>query len=203
MSEDLKGLIEKIHEEGVKAAEEKSDQIQSEAEKKSRAIVENAEKKARKIVEDARHEVDRIQKSGEMSLKQAGRNTVIALKKEILSILDKLILSETRKKLTPEAVSKAISALVRNYKGNADADIMTSLSKDDLKNLEEGFFRRLEEETGKGITLKVGDDITAGFTISYDKGRSHYDFTDEALAEYIGAYLRPRLRDLLEDQKDR
>lgn len=203
MSEDLKGLIEKIHEEGVKAAEEKSDQIQSEAEKKSRAIVENAEKKARKIVEDARHEVDRIQKSGEMSLKQAGRNTVIALKKEILSILDKLILSETRKKLTPEAVSKAISALVRNYKGKADADIMTSLSKDDLKNLEEGFFRRLEEETGKGITLKVGDDITAGFTISYDKGRSHYDFTDEALAEYIGAYLRPRLRDLLEDQKDR
>ena len=203
MSEDLKGLIEKIHEEGVKAAEEKSDQIQSEAEKKSRAIVENAEKKARKIVEEARHEVDRIQKSGEMSLKQAGRNTVIALKKEILSILDKLILSETRKKLTPEAVSKAISALVRNYKGKADADIMTSLSKDDLKNLEEGFFRRLEEETGKGITLKVGDDITAGFTISYDKGRSHYDFTDEALAEYIGAYLRPRLRDLLEDQKDR
>ena len=45
----------------------------------------------------------------------------------------------------------------------------------------------------KKIILKPAEEISGGFTISFDNGKSCYDFTDKALAEYIGTYLKPKL----------
>lgn len=201
MAEDLKGLIEKIHEEGVIAAENKAKDIEKEAKLKARSIVDKAEKDAEKIIARAKQETSRIEKSGETAIKQAARNTIIALKKEIGSTLDKLISLEIRAGLTPEAIAGIIPSLIRDHKDTENADIVVSLSKEDLKILEKGLLKKLKDETGKGITLKARDDIGAGFAISYDSGRSHYDFTDKALAEYIGSYLRPKLNDLLKTAK--
>jgi len=201
MAEDLKGLIEKIHEEGVKAAEDKAKEIEGAAEQKARAIVDKAEKKAEKLIAEARREVARIEKSGEASLKQAGRNTIISIRKEIESLLDKLIMLEVRGELTPEAMTGYIAALIKGHRDKEKADIVVTLGAEDLKKIEKGFLKKLKEEAGKGITLKPRDDIQAGFVISYDSGRSHYDFTDKALAEHIGLYLRPKLRDILKETK--
>ncbi len=201
MAEDLKALIEKIHEEGVKAAEDKAKEIESEAERRARAIVDKAEKKAQKIIADANSEAERTAKSTEASLRQAARDAIIALKKDIQAVLDRLIALEVRKELTPETVAKAISALIKDSKDKEVSDIVVSLGREDLKRIEEGLLKKLKDVSEKGITLKARDDIQAGFVISYDSGRSQYDFTDKALAEYIGRYLRPKLRDLLNGEK--
>ncbi len=201
MAEDLKGLIEKIHEEGVKAAENKAKDIESEAKLRAQAIVDKAEKNAEKIIAEAKNEVARIEKSGEASLKQAGRNIIISLKKEIESLLNKLITLEVREELSPQVMTKILATLIKNYKDKEKADVIVSLGKEDLKKMEKGFLKKLKNEVKKGITLKARDDIRAGFVISYDSGRSHYDFTDKALTEYIGLYLRPKLRDILKEAK--
>ncbi len=203
MAEDLKGLIEKIHEEGVKAAENKAKDIENEAKLRAQAIVDKAEKNAEKIIAEAKDEVAKIEKSGEASLKQAGRNLIISLKKEIESLLNKLIMLEIREELSPQVMTKIITTLIKNYKDKEKADIIISLGKEDLKKMEKGFLKKLKSEVKKGITLKARDDIRAGFVISYDNGKSHYDFTDKALTEYIGLYLRPKLRDILKEAKSR
>jgi hypothetical protein len=41
--------------------------------------------------------------------------------------------------------------------------------------------------------------MSGGFTISFDSGRSCYDFTDRALAAYIGTYLKPKLNQILQE----
>ena len=197
MAEDLKGLIEKIQEEGVQTAENKAKDIENEAKLRAQAIVDKAEKNAEKIIAEAKDEAARIEKSGDASLKQAGRNLIISLRREIESTLNRIIMLEAREELSPELMAKIIIALIKDYKAKENADIIVSLGKEDMKKMEKGFLKKLKSELKKDITLKTGDDIRAGFVISYDSGKSHYDFTDKALAEYIGLYLRPKLKDIL------
>ncbi len=201
MAEDLKGLIEKIHEEGVRAAENKAKDIENEAELRAQTIVDKAEKNAERIIAEAKNETAKMEKSGEAALKQAGRNIIISLRKEIETLLDKVIMLEVRAELTPDVMTKIIATLIKNYKDKEGADIIVSLGKEDLKKMEKGFLKKLKNNVVKGITLKARDDIRAGFVISYDSGKSHYDFTDKALTEYIGLYLSPKLKDLLRGAK--
>lgn len=197
MVEDLKSLIEKINQEGVKAAEDKAKDIEIEARRRAGEIIEKAKKEAGKVIAEAKDEVARMEKSGEESLKQAGRNLIISLRKEITSMLDRLIMLRVREELSPGAMAKIITSLIKNYKGKDEGDIIVSLNKKHLQNLEKGFLSKLKAEMKKGITLRQSEDIQGGFIISYDSGKSHYDFTDKGLAEYISSYLKPKLAELL------
>ena len=67
-----------------------------------------------------------------------------------------------------------------------------------LEKLEKGFLQELKEKVKSGITLKSTADISGGFTISFDSGKSHLDFTDHALAEYLSNYLKPKLKEILD-----
>jgi vacuolar-type H+-ATPase subunit E/Vma4 len=76
---------------------------------------------------------------------------------------------------------------------------MVLVNKEDLESLEKNFLYKLREETKKNIILRPAEEISGGFTISFDNGKSSYDFTDKALAEYIGTYLKPKLNQILQE----
>ncbi|MBN1872434.1 MAG: hypothetical protein JW800_07665 [Candidatus Omnitrophica bacterium] len=195
--EDLNSLIEKINREGVQAAQDKAKDIELDAEKRAKAIVAKAEKEAQKLIDEARDEGVRMQESGKESLKQAGRDLIIALRKEIADILDRIIALRVRDELTPNDMAKIISTLIKNYENSDEGGIIVSLGKDDLEAMEKSFLAKLKEETKKKVILRKSDDIQGGFIISYDAGKSHYDFTDKALADYLSQYLKPKLSELL------
>jgi len=197
MAEEIKQLIEKIQQEGVKAAEDKAKVIEGEATRQAKAIVEKANLEAEKIIFEARRQIETMQESQKASLSQAGRDLLIALRKEINAMLDRLIASSVREALKPEDMAKFLSMLIKDYSGKPKENIVISLNKQDLEELEKGFLSRLKDETKKNIILKPSEEIIGGFIISYDAGKSHYDFTDKALAEYIGSSLRPKLAEIL------
>ena len=60
------------------------------------------------------------------------------------------------------------------------------------------FIARLKTKLKEKIEFKPVHDIKAGFLISFDKGKSFYEFTDEALTESLSAYLSEELAKLLE-----
>jgi len=122
---------------------------------------------------------------------------LINLKEQIDALLNRLILLRIREALAPVELIKMLQTLIKNYTAKGDAEIIVLLNKEDLEKLEKGFLSEIKEEIKKGIVLKPSSDIRAGFRISYDAGKSHYDFTDKALAEYIGRYLKPRLNEIL------
>lgn len=197
MAEEFKGLIEKIQQEGVKAGEDRARDIEQQAKGQAKDIVEKAKREAEKLIADAKDKTVKTEESTKTSLKQAGRDLLLGLRKEINSMLDRLISSRVREALNPDALAKIITLLVKEHKETGD--IIISLKKEDIENLEKGFLDELKEETKKGITLKPSEDIHGGFIISYDRGKSHYDFTDKALADYIGQYLKPKLDEILKD----
>lgn len=197
MVEQIKDLIEKIQEEGIKAAEERSKEIKNEALQKAAEIVEKATVESHKIISAAKEEAERFNQHTKALLTQAARDMLLGVKKEILAMLDSLVIADIRQALSPEELANVITTLVKDNSGRDKGEIIISLKKEDLEKLGKGFAERLKDEASRGIVLKPSEDILGGFIISYDGGKSHYDFTDKALAEYMGTYLKPALKDIL------
>lgn len=197
MSEQIKDLIEKIQQEGVIAAEAKAMAIEAEAKAQAEKIVSKAETEAEKILDDARNKAVKTEENTKSLLSQAGRDMLLNLKKEINSILQRIIIKEIRNTLTQGELVRIIIALVEDYARKQGKEVVVSLSKEDYEKIEKDFLSELSESLKNGIVLRPSEDIFAGFTISYDAGRSFFDFSDKALAEYISLCLKPKLAEIL------
>ena len=199
MAEDLKELIEKIQLEGVKAAEDKALAIEARARKRADEIVTSAAKEAERITSETRERIKRLEEGAKNSIKQASRDTMLSLRKEIASTLERLVASHVHKALSAEEMAKILVAIIKGC-GSQDKDrIVISLKKDDLEKVEKALFSELGQEAKKGITLKSAADIHGGFLISYDSGKSYFDFSDRALAEYLAAHLKAGLGDIIKE----
>ncbi len=200
MAQEIKDLIAKIQAEGVRAAEEKAGKIKAEADLAARKIIADAKIQAKEIIEQANTETKRLEDSTLSSLKQAGRDLLISLRKEISSMLDRLIKADMHKALTVEELAGIIGTLIKNAPLSLGSEIIVSLSQHDKEKLEKGFLKQLVQETRKQIILKAAEGINSGFVISFDAGKSIFDFSAQALAEYISGSLRPELAKIIKSE---
>ncbi|MCM8778201.1 MAG: hypothetical protein NC898_00165 [Candidatus Omnitrophica bacterium] len=198
MAEDIQGLLRKIQEEGIRKAEEKAEQIEQEARKKAEEILNRAEEEKERLIKEAEEKISQEENYTRTLLKQTIRDFFLILKKEINSLLEKIVSLDIQQSLKPEELSRIISTLIKEYKGE-NSEILVLLKKEDAESIQNYFLNRLKEEVKKGIVIKPSEEISGGFLISYDGGKSFFDFSERALAEYIGNYLKPKLKDLLEE----
>lgn len=199
MPDELKGLIEKIREEAIKVSEDKAKAIEDEARRQAETIVKDAKREASRLIESAKAMIKKMEESSSASLRQAGRDFLLSLRKEIAVMLDRIVTSHVHRALDAEELTKIITSLVKEYKIKQDQEVIVSLKKEDLEKIEKGFLTELRSEIKKGVILKSSDEISGGFMISYDSGKSYYDFTDKALAKYISHSLKPRLAAILNE----
>ena len=199
MAEEIRDLIEKINQEGIRAAEEKARNIEAAAKQRADDTLAQAKLEAEEMIAAAKDRIHREDEKGKTLLVQAGRDLLLSLRKEINAMLGCIVVSDIQQVLTPEALFKLLLEVVRNYSGGERNDITIFLNKEDLETLEKNFLHKLIEETKKKIILRPAEEISGGFTISFDSGKSCYDFTDKALAEYIGTYLKPKLNQILQE----
>jgi V/A-type H+-transporting ATPase subunit E len=199
MAEEIRDLIEKINQEGIRAAEEKARNIEAAAKQRADDILAQARRESEEMIAAAKDRIFREDEKGKTLLDQAGRDLLLSLRKEINAMLGRIVVSDIRQALTPEALSRLVSEVVRNYSAGESSDITVFLNKEDLEILEKKFLQKLREETKKKIILGHAEEISGGFTISFDDGKSCYDFTDKALADYIGTHLKPKLNQILQE----
>ena len=200
MAQEIKDLLARIQQEGVKVAEEKAAEIKAEADSIAQKIIADAKIQAKKIIEQANIQTKRLEDSTQASLRQAGRDSLISLRKEINSMLDKLIKADIHQALTVEELAGIIGSLIKNTPLSLGSEIIVSLSKEDKEKLEKGFLRELIQETKKQIILKAAEGMDSGLVISFDGGKSIFDFSAQALAEYISGSLRPELDKILKSE---
>lgn len=200
MAEEIRELIEKIQEQGVKAAQEEAAKIISQADAQAQKIISEAKAEAKKIIEQAALQAKKQHESTQASLSQAGRDLLISLRKEINSILDRLIKAGMHQALSVEELAKIISSLIKNTQLSEKAEIIISLNEHDKDKLEKGFLKQLALETKKQVVLKTAQGIDSGFVISFDTGKSIFDFSNEALTEYLSGALRPELNKILKSE---
>ncbi len=198
MTEDIQDLIDKIHQDGIKAAERKAQVIEDEARQRADAILSQAKRDAEKMLSDAKERIALEDERERALLAQAGRDLLLSLREEIHAMLGQIVASDIRQALTPETLFRLLIEIFRNYATESGGEMWVSLNKSDKELLERHYLQRLNQEMGRKILLKQGDDVHGGFTISFDIGKSRYDFTDKALADYIGTYLKPKLNTILQ-----
>ncbi len=199
MAEEIRDLIEKINQEGIRAAEEKAQNIEAAAKQRADEILAQAKREAEEMIAAANGRIRREDEQGKTLLAQAGRDLLLSLRKEMNAMLGRIMVSDIQQALTPEALFTLVSVVVRNYSAGESSDITVFLRKEDVQVLENNFLNRLREETKNEIILRPAEEISGGFTISFDNGKSCFDFTDKALAEYIGTYVKPKLHQILKE----
>lgn len=197
MAEDIKGLIAKIQQEGVQIAEAKAKTIEDQARAQAEALIAEAKEEAQALIAERKDTLAKMEKSAKVSLGQAGRDLLLALREEINATLSRLILAEVRQALKPEELAEIITALLKGLSGKQHGELVVSVSKKDLTGLKKALLGKLASEVKQGLVLKPAEEISAGFTISYDGGKSHYDFSDKGIAEYFSTQLKPELAEIL------
>ena len=197
MEAQLKELIDKIKSEGVAEAEEKAKQIEEEAQQQASAVVAEAQKKAEQIVSEAKENAERFEQTGKKALQQAGRDLVLNLKASITGLFESVVTREIKESLTPDALEKMITHIIKAWQKEGIKGIEVLLSPEDLKKLEKGLMNKLSAEMKKGVELKPIPEIQAGFRIGEKDGSAYYDFTDKGIAEHLAQHLSPKLAECL------
>ncbi len=192
MAEEIKSLIEKIQKEGVDKARENAHRIEEEARVCSLELVARAKKEAELIIQKAKEESLRFKSSTEAALAQSARDFLIRLK-EANALLKKIIISDVEKYLDHEEMAKIINSLIKDHFKAQGDNIEVTFSARDLDKMKHCFFSRLSDQAKKGITLSSSQSLSSGFTISFDAGKSHFDFSGQALGEYLSAYFNKEL----------
>ncbi len=200
MARQVQELIDKIKQEGFQAAEQKSLEIESQTKKQAEEIIQKAEKQAAAILEKAKKEVERMEQGGKTSVIHSARDVLLDLRAQIQDILQKIISQEIKQSLTPEAMAQVIKSIAKDSIASASGTkIEVSLNKKDFDVVSKGIMAKLQAEVKKKIEIKASEGIGAGFTVSFDKGKSSFEFTDKSLTEYLSIYLNPQVSELLKD----
>lgn len=200
MDVQLQELIDKIKKDGVAEAEKEAANIIEQAQKKSDSIIEEAQSKAADIIKNAKSETERMEKSSEEAIAQAGRNMLLSFKDSLIAELDLIIKAETEKAMSKDVLAKLIPQTVLNWSKDTNAsELSVLLSEKDLKDLQDAFTTELKEQINKGLEIKPDKTIAAGFRIGVKNGAAFYDFSAESLSQMFAAYLNPKISAIMKD----
>jgi len=197
METELKGLIERIKNEGVEKAEQEAQGILSKAREEEKNIIEAAKSEKQKIIKNATKEAQRVKENGEKALSQAARDVVLGLKGSIVSLFDEIVKRDIEKVLSKEVLKEMIIKLVDKMEPGKNSSVEILLSEEEKNKLEQFLLDSLSEEVRKGVNFKVSPNIVHGFRIGEKDKNSYYDFTDEAIAEAFIEYLNPKITEII------
>jgi len=197
MEIQVQELIDKIKKDGIKAATEEANKVKAEADTEARRIIETAKKEADDLLERAKQDAARSEKAGIAALEQASRNLILAFKDEIQALLNKIINEKVNANYNEDVLKTALPELIKAWADKGDTSIAVVLPESELSKLQGYFNDRLRDELSKGVELKSNRKLASGFHISNKEGSVYYDFSSEAVAKQLSAYLNPKLAELL------
>ncbi|WP_461256350.1 V-type ATP synthase subunit E [Treponema sp. R80B11-R83G3] len=197
MEIQVQELIDRIKKDGIKAATEEANKVKAEADTEARRIVETAKKEADELLERAKQDAARSEKAGIAALEQASRNLILAFKDEVQALLNKIINEKVSANYNEDVLKTALPELIKSWADKSGTDLAVILPESELSKLQGYFNDRLREELSKGVELKSNRKLACGFHISNKEGSVYYDFSSEAVAKQLSAYLNPKLAELL------
>lgn len=193
MAEELQHLIDRINAEGVAKAEEKAAGIIAEAERRAVAIVADAERKAAAAREAAERDSNALRERAEVSLKQAGRDLSLSVKRDISETLARVLRRDADAALaSPDVLSSCLESAVKALGADAaGAEVHVPPAQADA--LAAYARARLADEVAKGLVIAPDSDVASGLSVRVDGGRVEFDFTGRTLEDALAAQMRPAL----------
>jgi V/A-type H+/Na+-transporting ATPase subunit E len=199
MAEELQHLIDKIHAEAIKKADDEAAQIESKAKEKAAALVKEAEQKAKDIIAKAEKDAEQYTERSTRTLEQVARDLLITVGQGVENILDDLVKESLDEALDIQVVKKMLERMVETYmaRGGKERRIALLVNPDEQEELIKFYAGRYREKLKGTLEIKPDDHVIKGFRVSFVDEHAHHDFTKEAIAEALSKFLRPHLSEII------
>ncbi|MCK5805452.1 MAG: hypothetical protein KAI66_21655 [Lentisphaeria bacterium] len=199
MAEELQALLDRIKTEGLEKAEEQKSMLLADAQAEAARLVTDAQAEATRIKTEAEREAGLLQEKGEQALAQAARDVLLSLKDQLQTRIATVAKSLVGEVLAADEIAQALLAVIEAYAAsNGEVQQVQLLVKpEQLDEIDQALKGRLADELQRNTELKPVPGMTGGFRLVFNGQDVMYDFSDEALAEALAAYLNPRLAALL------
>ncbi len=217
-SSGVEALIERLRQQGVEAGREEARRIEDEARKRAAEIERVAEEKARKLLDEAVVKADALKKGGKEALKVAMRDTVLALRTELVETISdnvrRLITTEMDKTAFLQLLIRDVAGEARERAGIDEGEKVKVILPRKLVGLEDlrhdplylhegGMTHFVLNVAGNvlkdGVSIGAGEDEDQhGIRLYLEDKQVYIDLTDTAVADLLLAHLQPRFRAVLE-----
>lgn len=200
MTQQIQELIDKIKKEGLETATSTALDIESEAKQNANKIIESAKKEASQIVSDARNQAVKLNESTLKSLQNSSRDMMLSLKSQINDMLKQIVHAEIKESLSSDNLTEIVSKVINSFveKSQDIENIEVALNSADLSKLKDGILSKLQDKLKGKVAFEPSEEITTGFTISFDSKNSCFDFSETSLVAYLSAYVNNQVKELLE-----
>lgn len=175
MEINIQDLVQSIKHDGIEEAKKEADSVVDAAKLQAQEIIEAAKKEAAKILDDANREIE----SSKALVKQAERDAVLSIKKELESQVSKILEAEVSKAMSGDALVKVIVAAL-NGDDPAKYTVEIATVTDGLKN-------GLAKEIEKGLELKPVKG--ASIKLALKDGSGYYDFSETEIVNLLKPFL--------------
>ena len=195
MAEDVQGLLDKIHNDGIAKAEQEKEAIIAAAKEEAARIVAEAKEQAENLKKSARTEAQADQDKANAAIRQAARDAVIALKADLLAKLNAVVHSCIGEAMTPEVMKQIILTMAQSYAKDANAgeSLEVLISKQEQEQTQAFLKEQLLKELKASPVIELTTDFNSGLQISFRDSDVYFDFSDDALAEVLCRFVGPKL----------
>lgn len=196
MAEDVQGLLEKIHKDGIAKAQQEKEAMLAEAKKEAARLVSEAKTQADELIRKAQTETQATQEKANAAIRQAARDMVIALKADLLARLNTVAHSCVSETVNPEIMKQIVLKMADAYgKGGRDAagSLEILLPKKEQEQTEAYLKAKLLAELKADPVIRLTHEFNSGLQISFQGEDVYFDFSDDALAEVLCRFVGPKL----------
>lgn len=195
MAEDVQGLLEKIHSDGILKAQQEREAIIASAKKEAAEIVASAKAQAEEFTCKAQADAKAEQVKSNAAIKQAARDAVIALKADLLARLNAVARACIGEAMTPEVMKQIILEMAKAYGTDADAGAKLEilLPKKEQDQAESYLKSQLLTALREQPEIHLTSDFNSGLQISFRDSDVYFDFSDDALAEVLCRFVGTKL----------
>jgi V/A-type H+-transporting ATPase subunit E len=195
----LKELIDTIHRDGVYKVRQESETLLKQAKAQADEIVAVARAQADELLANARQEQERLEHSGRESLKQASRDLLLKVRRQLETIFSALLKEKTREALKDKEITAAIAAMISNWTPEHKDKIELLLPQKKFDAMAKALRKAMTKKIAAGIEIKADAEVTNGFRVAVKDGQAFYDFSDASIAEHLSLSLNPVLAKIVAD----
>ena len=211
----VQDLINRLRDDGVRAGQEKADQVLRDARKQATEIVSQAKSEAEEMLEKARNEIATEKSSAIESLKIAIRDTELKMEAELKAVfaahVRRLVSVEMRDVEFLKQIILAIAGMAAGDKACGEQPVNILLpenlfrsDKRETRLTEEGRenFRRLVlgisgDMLREGVDLTPSENISGGIRIQLVGEDLEIDLSDKAISDLLLQTMLRRYRSLV------
>lgn len=200
MAEELQGLLERIHEEGIKKADSEKDTILTAAKAEAEEILNSAKAEAEQIRGSAKNDAKSSEERAKSAIQQASRDILLALRNDLETRLKTVVKDSIGDAMTTEVMGGILIEMVKSYRENNpsnDPSIEVIIAKSDYESMEKLFKGSLLKDLKDNPDLSIGHDFSGGLKIGFKGDDVFFDFSDDAISDLICSLIGPKLSGIL------